>query len=170
MSGLWHHTNFHSNSMPWQKHGLINFTEGTNRRKEPGRGKKMPILKTTWVKNLRLNSHFVNLGVQIWIVRLSAMPKVLKENRTTGKKKNYFRSTLHLCHHSTVKIFLEAKQPACVILWRCIISDTKTTCICFLPGTANRFFFFNLFIFKITSRCSKAGENNPPIVSTFSHL
>lgn len=49
-----------------KKHGLINFTEETNRRKEPGRGKEeMPILKTTRVKNLHFNSHFKNLGVQI---------------------------------------------------------------------------------------------------------
>jgi len=52
--------------MPWQKHGLINFTEGTNRREEHGQGKKeMSILKTTHVKSLHLNSHFKNLGVQI---------------------------------------------------------------------------------------------------------
>lgn len=37
--------------MPWEKHGLVNFTGGTNRRKEPGWGKKeMPFESNTYEK------------------------------------------------------------------------------------------------------------------------
>lgn len=49
-SGVWNPSNLHSDSMPWQKHGLRNFPGGTIRRKEPGQGKEeMPVLEISCV-------------------------------------------------------------------------------------------------------------------------
>lgn len=158
--------------MPWQKHGLMNFTEETNRRKEPGQGKdEMPVLETSHVKILHLNSHFDNLGVWIWIVRLSAMPKgVKREQKYREKEVRNILDQHYVCVITPLwKFFLKSSN------WP-LLSPKDTSSV-----TQNQPVFasyqaqptglvFFKFIFKIISRCSKAGENSPPVISTFSHL
>lgn len=55
-SDIWNHAHFQSDCMPRQEHGLINRTEGTNRRKEPGQGNFSIFLKHVSHSAVVLNS------------------------------------------------------------------------------------------------------------------